>query len=68
MATERIYVNGVVKNGVIIPEEGVMLEEGAQVEILTSPVPTELQEELDAWDAASDEDMAALDRAIKDMP
>lgn len=30
------------------------------------PVPPELQEEFDAWERASDEDMAKLDRLLDD--
>ena len=58
MAAERVYISGVVKNGVIIPDEA--LPEGARVEILTLPLPPGLQAELDAWETASDEDMHRL--------
>ncbi len=68
MAAERVYISGIVRNGVVIPEEGVELPEGSHVEILTSPIPPELQAELDAWEAASDEDMAALEQTLKDHP
>ena len=68
MAAEKVYISGVVRNGVVIPEGGVELPEGSHVEILTSPIPPELQAELDAWEAANDEDMAAMEQFLRDLP
>ena len=63
MRTERVVIPGIVKNGVVVPQNDTPLPEGAHVEILMSPaeVPPELQSELDQWDKASDEAWAMID-------
>jgi hypothetical protein len=66
MAAERVIVDGVVRNGVIVPEGGVKLPEGVHVEILMPEIPPELQVEFDAWEAASDEDFTALEAMLKE--
>ena len=61
---ERTVINGIVKDGIIIPEKGVKLPEGLQVEIVfVSPAATaELKAELEAWDRIGDEAWAMIDQ------
>ena len=49
MIPERVVIPGIVKNGVVVPQNDIPLPDGAHVEILLSPaeVPPELQSELD---------------------
>ena len=63
MGPERVVIPGIVKNGVIVPQNDTPLPDGAHVEILLSPaeVPPELQSELAQWDEASDEAWAMID-------
>ncbi len=64
MATERFVIPGIVKNGVVVPQNDTPLPDGARVDILISPtdVTPELESELDQWDKASDEAWAMIDR------
>ena len=57
-------IPGIVKNGVIVPQTKSELPEGAHVEIILEPrsVPAKLQNELDAWDRASDEAWQMIDK------
>jgi hypothetical protein len=63
MVPERVVIPGIVKNGVVVPQNDTPLPDGAHVEIVLSPaeVPPELQFELDQWDKASDEAWAMID-------
>ena len=63
MGPERVVIPGIVKNGVIVPQNDTPLPDGAHVEIVLSPaeVPPELQSELAQWDEASDEAWAMID-------
>lgn len=64
MATERFVIPGIVKNGVVVPQNDTPLPDGARVDILISPtdVTPALESELDQWDKASDEAWAMIDR------
>ena len=64
MATERVVIPGIVKNGMVVPQNDTPLPDGAHVDILISPpdVTPELKSELDQWDKASDESWAMLDQ------
>ena len=64
MATERLVIGGIVKNGVIVPEGDAQLPEGARVEIALSAVNVspELKAELAAWERTSDEAWAMIDQ------
>jgi hypothetical protein len=57
MATERIIIQGIVKDGVIIPQGEVPLPEGMQVGIFlpSEALPAEFRAELEAWDRAGEE-------------
>ena len=57
-------IPGIVQNGVVVPQTSTALREGAHVEILleASSVPPELLSEIAAWDIASDEAWAMIDR------
>ena len=63
MGTERFVIPGIVKNGVVVPQNDTPLPDGAHVDILIRPtdMPPELQSELDQWDKASDEAWAMID-------
>jgi hypothetical protein len=63
MATERTVIPGIVKNGMVVPQNDTPLPEGAHVDILihSADMPPELQSELDQWDKASDEAWAMID-------
>ena len=64
MATERVVIPGIVKNGVVVPQNNTPLPDGVHVDILIGPayVTPELQSELDQWDKASDEAWAMIDQ------
>ncbi len=64
MATERLVIPGIVKNGVVVPQNDTPLPDGAHVDILISPadVAPELKSELDQWDKAGDEAWAMIDQ------
>jgi hypothetical protein len=64
MATERFVIPGIVKNGVVVPQNDTPLPDGARVDILISPtdVTPALEAELDQWNKASDEAWAMIDR------
>ena len=57
MTTDRLVIPGVVKNGLVVPQNDTPLPDGAHVEIVLGAceVTQELQAELDQWDRASDE-------------
>ena len=64
MATDRLVIPGVVKNGLIVPQGHAPLPEGAQVEIVIPALdlPQELRAEFDAWERAGDEAWALIDQ------
>jgi len=64
MATEHLVIPGIVKNGMVIPQNDTPLPEGAHVDILLGPtdVTPELQAELEQWEKASDEAWAMIDQ------
>jgi hypothetical protein len=63
MATERLVIPGIVKNGMVIPQNDTPLPDGAHVDIVigAADVPPELRSELGQWDKASDEAWAMID-------
>jgi hypothetical protein len=63
MAAQRIVIPGVVKNGLVVPQNDTPLPEGAHVYILIGPpeMTPELQAELAQWEQASDEAWAMID-------
>jgi predicted DNA-binding antitoxin AbrB/MazE fold protein len=64
MVPERFVIPGIVKNGVVVPQNDIPLPDGAHVDILISPTDAtpELEAELDQWDKASDEAWAMIDQ------
>src|SRR5207248_1907252 len=64
MASDRIVIPGVVKNGLIVPQGHAPLPEGAQVEIVipVPELPPDLRAEFDAWERAGDEAWALIDQ------
>ena len=68
MVAERVIINGVVQNGVVVAQGDVKLPEGAHVEIvIESPIMTpELQAEFDMWERASDEAWAMIEQWEKE--
>ncbi len=57
-------IPGIVRNGVVVPQSDTTLREGTHVEIVIEPsgVPPELLAEIAAWDKASDESWAMIDK------
>jgi len=71
MSTDsRASIPGIVKNGVIVPQANQQLAEGTHVEIIVEPesIPAGLQEELAAWDRASDDAWAMIDQWEAEEP
>ena len=64
MATERVVIPGIVKNGMVVPQNDTPLPDGAHVGILIGPadVTPELKTELDQWGKASDEAWAMIEQ------
>jgi hypothetical protein len=64
MATERVVIPGIVKNGMVVPQNDTPLPDGTHVGILIGPadVTPELKSELDQWDKASDEAWAMIEQ------
>jgi hypothetical protein len=63
MATDRLVIPGVVRNGLVVPQNDTPLPDGAHVEIVLAACEAtqELQAELDRWDRASDEAWSMID-------
>ncbi|MBC8233691.1 hypothetical protein H8E77_29440 [bacterium] len=61
---EKIVINGVVKDGIVIPEKSAKLPEGILVEIVfsLSAMTPELKAEFEAWDRIGDEAWAMIDK------
>jgi hypothetical protein len=64
MATKRFVIPGIVKNGVVVPQNETPLPDGAHVDILIGPADMTpgLLSELEQWDKASDEAWAMIDQ------
>jgi hypothetical protein len=64
MATQRLVIPGIVKNGLVVPQNDTPLPEGAHVDILigAAEMTPELQAELAQWEQASDEAWAMIDQ------
>jgi hypothetical protein len=64
MATPRVVIPGIVKNGLVVPQTDTPLPEGAHVDILVGPVEMtpELRAELAQWEQASDEAWTMIDQ------
>jgi len=60
----RATIPGIVKNGVVVPQSREPLVEGTHVEIIVEPsgIPDELRIEMQAWDNASDEAWAMIEK------
>ena len=66
MIAERVVLHGVVRGGVVVPEETFDLPEGARVEITLAALPPddaqgELAAETAAWERASDNAWALIE-------
>ena len=64
MATQRLVIPGIVKNGLVVPQTDTPLPEGAHVDILigAAEVTPALQAEFDQWEQASDDAWAMIDQ------
>jgi hypothetical protein len=64
MATKRVVIPGVIKNGLVVPQNDTPLPEGAHVDIIFGPadVTPALQTEFDQWEKASDEAWAMIEQ------
>ena len=70
MASERVIIPGIIKNGLVVPQGNAPLPEGTLVEIVI-PVPElepDLRAEFDAWERASDEAWAQIDQWEREEP
>lgn len=70
MDTDRWVVPGIVKGGVVVPQNESPLPEGAHVDIVIAPaeVTAELKAEFDRWEQASDETWHFIEQLEKDNP
>ena len=61
---QRLVIPGIVKNGIVVPQNDTPLPDGAHVDIVIGPadVTPALQAEVDQWEKASDEAWAMIDR------
>jgi hypothetical protein len=64
MSTDNRIIPGIVKNGVVVPQSGSELPDGAHVNIVLQPaeMPQELKEELEAWQRAGDQAWQMIDK------
>jgi hypothetical protein len=70
MATDRIVIPGIVKNGLVVPQSDAPLPDGAHVDIVMAPadVTPELKAEWEQWEQASDEAWAMIDEWEAEQP
>jgi len=68
MAADRLVIPGVVKGGLVVPQNDTPLPDGAHVEIVlgAAEVTQELQAEFDRWDKAGDEAWSMIDQWEKE--
>jgi hypothetical protein len=64
MSTDNRIVPGIVKNGVVVPQSGIELPDGAHVNIVLQPatIPQDLKEELEAWQRAGGSAWQMIDK------
>ncbi len=64
MSTDNRIIPGIVKNGVVVPQSGIELPDGAHVNIVLQPadIPQELKEELAAWQRAGSNAWQIIDK------
>jgi predicted DNA-binding antitoxin AbrB/MazE fold protein len=64
MATQRLVIPAIIKNGLLVPQNDTPLPEGAHVDILIRPaeMTPELRAELAQWEQASDEAWTMIDQ------
>jgi hypothetical protein len=70
MATERVVIPGIIKNGLVVPQGHTPLPEGTQVEIVIAAheLAPEIRAEFDAWERAGDEAWAQIDQWEREEP
>jgi len=70
MATDRIVIPGIVKNGLVVPQSDAPLPDGAHVDIVMTPaeMTPELKAEWEQWEQASDEAWAMIDEWEAEQP
>ena len=68
METDRVVIPGIVKEGIVVPQNDTPLPDGAHVEIVIGPadITGELQAEFAAWEQASDEAWSMIDEWEKE--
>jgi len=68
MAPQRLVIPGILKNGLVVPQNDTPLPEGARVDILIGPaeMTPELPAELAQWEQASDEAWTMIDQREAD--
>jgi hypothetical protein len=70
MGADRLVIPGIVRDGVVVPQNDTPLPDGARVGILLEPaeLTPQLQAELEQWDAASDEAWRMIDEWERERP
>ena len=68
MESYRLVIPGIVKEGIVVPQNDTPLPDGAHVEIVIGPteITSELQAEFAAWEKASDEAWNMIDEWEKE--
>jgi len=64
MAAEHTVIPGIVRDGIVVPQNDTPLPDGARVGIVLGPaqLTPQLQAELAQWEAASDEAWSLIDQ------
>ncbi len=70
MIAERVVIDGVVKNGVVVPESNSDLPEGTHVKIVYPFVDDtgDLLSEFAAWDRAGADAWRMIDQLVRENP
>ena len=68
MSVERLVVPGIVRNGLVVPQNKTPLPEGTHVEIVIGPaeITPELRAEIQRWERAGDEAWAMIEQWEKE--
>ena len=70
MATHRVVIPGIVKDGMVVPQMDTPLPDGVHVDIVLGPaeVTPEMRTEIAAWEQASDEAWNMIDEWERQEP
>ena len=70
MPAPQLIFSGVVKNGVVVPNDASRLPEGARVQIVLTPevIPVDHKDEFDDWERVRHEAWRPMDEWEKEEP